>query len=235
MLTPRILVTRPLPQAEVTADQIRANGGDPVIEPLMTIRDHPENLPNTTFSAILTTSQEAIKALALTTTPRQTPLWCAGKRSKLLAHELGFTNVRAPETSGAQGLLEDFMARMDPSTGPILYASGDVITLDLATELALRGYDCTRAILYSTEAAESLSQPLEELDGIVFFSKRSVDIFLTLLGSKPTAPLHAAFLSMEIANHAQQAPWKSITIPDNMNSEQMIGHLIRKIHDDKTR
>jgi uroporphyrinogen-III synthase len=181
----RLLVTRPEPDNARTATALRANGHEVVLAPLL----HIEAVPNVDlgappWSAILITSANGARALALAGHPRRgelmtLPVLAVGRSSAEAARAAGFTDV-----SSADGDAEDLAKlagqRFAGTRSPLLYLAGE----DRSGELAVPGLTVRVVVAYRAAKAEKFPLPAQaaleqgSIDGVLHFSRRSVDSYL---------------------------------------------------------
>lgn len=124
----RVLVTRPQPVADVTAQRLHALGHDPVVVPLT----HAVNDPQAArlalrqpHSAIAVTSAQALRVLADPTVApaldRQTRIFCVGTATAHAARALGFCSVVTGLGDG-EGLARTIL---DAAPTALLYLAGN--------------------------------------------------------------------------------------------------------------
>ncbi|MEI8294906.1 MAG: uroporphyrinogen-III synthase [Alphaproteobacteria bacterium] len=186
-MTPELtLITRPRREANILASQLRAAGVSVIVDPLLEVVTHPEALPDLAgITTLVTTSANAIHALAMTSVDRTLPLWCVGDASAATAKSLGFQNVQTAGGS-VQSLLDCLLTADKQAIGQVIYLRGDVIRFDLKHALCERGYLAQEACLYKTQEAltfseEALQAMLDQhLANVLFFSPRAVRIFARL-------------------------------------------------------
>lgn len=182
----RLLVTRPEPQGVRTATALRALGHDVTLAPLMHIEPVADvDLGRETFTAVLTTSANAMRFLA--THPRRAelialPLLTVGTRSAEAAREAGFRRIQS-----ADGDFHDLVAlvrKTQTASGPLLYLAGENRSGDLAGALAPDGYAVRMVVVYrarvDTRLPEDVAHALRGggIDGVLHYSKRSAETFL---------------------------------------------------------
>jgi uroporphyrinogen-III synthase len=218
----RLLVTRPLDDAQALADRLAERGHDATIEPLLTIApDLRAPLPLDGVRGLVFTSANGVRAFALRSPRRDLPVFAVGAATAAAAREAGFAAVASAE--GDVAALEELIAaRASPADGPLLHVAGAVVAGDLAGRLAARGYDLRRATLYAAEPATRLSAAARaaleggRLDGAMLFSPRTAEIFVALT-AEPS--LRAAVggltlfaLSRAVADAAAPAGWRRIVV-----------------------
>jgi uroporphyrinogen-III synthase len=182
----RILITRPEPDGERTAQKLRARGCDVLLGPVLRIRHLEEaDLGAGPWDAVAMTSANAAHAierhsrrLELTRLPTLT----VGRRTADAARTVGFTNIASAhgnEQALAQ-LIGDRMARGKK----ILYLVGEDRAGDLAVAVAPHGVRVEIVVVYRAVAAERLPDAASaalragEVNGVLHFSRRSAVIYL---------------------------------------------------------
>ena len=100
------------------------------------------------------------------------------------ARYAGFKDVTSASGDG-RDLVRKAGARFMGSVRPLLYLAGEERARDLAGELGAFGVAVHTAVVYHTAAAESLPAAVQaaigagDVDGVLHFSKRSVENYLT--------------------------------------------------------
>jgi uroporphyrinogen-III synthase len=183
----RVLVTRPLDDAEETAAKLIARGHAPVIAPLLEIRfrDGAE-IALDNIQAVLVTSANGIRALAARTRGGDVRVLAVGAQSADAARDAGFANVE--HAGGDVAALADLtIARLKPEGGVLFHAAGADTRGQLAERLAASGFTVRSEVLYDAIASTALP-PLalsaltkRELDAVLFFSPRTAKTFAGLV------------------------------------------------------
>ncbi|MET0868138.1 MAG: uroporphyrinogen-III synthase [Pseudorhodoplanes sp.] len=183
----RLLLTRPTPEAERSAEALHARGHDVVFAPMLEI----ENIPAVTleggpWSAVLMTSGNAARALAVH--PRRDEIvtlrcFVVGRQTAEAARLAGFNEVLSANGDG--GDLAQLVARdLADKSQPLLYLAGDDRARDMAAELASAGLRLETIVVYRAVAArrfaEDISAALQAglIDGVLHYSRRSTAIFV---------------------------------------------------------
>jgi len=175
----RVLVTRPIEDAERTAAALRARGHEAIVSPLMEIRfvDGAEVLLED-VQAILVTSANCVRALARRTSRRDLPVFAVGPQTTLAARAGGFADVRDAD-GDASDLAETASRWLDPRRGAVLHSVGRDRTGELAASLEAAGFIVRTEVLYQADTASALSREAEaslkngQLDAVMLFSPRS--------------------------------------------------------------
>src|SRR5215469_13939273 len=90
----RVLVTRPVDDAEETAAELRARGHSPIIAPLLEI-EFVDGTPIVLdgVSAVLATSSNGVRAFAKRVDRRDLTVFAVGSHTASTARALGFSDV----------------------------------------------------------------------------------------------------------------------------------------------
>ncbi len=194
----RLVVTRPEPDASRTAEALGKLGHEPILSPMLDILlDPAAALPEHAFQAVLVTSGNAVRALALHVDRARLvplPLFAVGDQTAVEARRAGFAQARS-----AGGAVDDLAAMaaaaLDPAGGPLLYAAGTAQAGDLAGMLTSRGFSVETAIVYEARARLRLAAAAAEAlrrgaaDGVLLYSRRSAAAFALALRAEGLAPL----------------------------------------------
>jgi uroporphyrinogen-III synthase len=182
----RLLVTRPEPDNERTADALRALGHEVTLAPLLRIEAVIDaDLGTPPWSAILLTSANGARAIALHRRMRELamlPVLAVGQGSADAARSAGFADVSSADGDGGD-LARLAAARLKGERSPLLYLSGEDRARDLGGELARHGLTVRTTVVYRAAKA-SLSAHVQtalverRIDGVVHFSRRSVESYL---------------------------------------------------------
>ena len=188
----RILVTRPLPDAERTAARLRALGHEPVVAPVLAIEPSGDPAPAGPFDALLVTSVNAVPALA--GSGLAGPVFAVGPRTGAALREAGLPAVRvAADALALAGLVRTELA------------AGDV---EQARSLAEAGFALTTWVAYAAVAAPALPEAAAralaagDLDAALHYSRRSAEILLHRAGAAGLETALAALAHVCISDDA---------------------------------
>ncbi|HKO06490.1 MAG TPA: uroporphyrinogen-III synthase, partial [Alphaproteobacteria bacterium] len=214
----RVLITRPLEEAQALAALLAERGIASLIDPLLEIRPLPSvELSLAGVQALIFTSANGVRAFAERESGRTLPVYAVGARTAEVARAAGFTEVES-----AQGALADLArlvrARLDPRRGALLHGAGAVVKGELAELLAADGFTLRRVVLYEAVPASALQQATRaalaagELDAVLFFSPRTAATFVSLAEAAglagACARLRAISLSPAVAEEAGALAWR---------------------------
>jgi uroporphyrinogen-III synthase len=186
----RLLVTRPLPDAERTAAALRTNGHAVTITPLL----HVETLADAElgagpWAAILVTSANAARAIAghkRIAELRALPVLAVGERSAAAMRSAGFTHLSSAE--GAASDLTRSVAERLKHGEPLLYLAGADRSADIAADLAAQNFLVRTVVVYRAIQADVLPEAAAEalkggIGGVVHFSRRSAEAYVNVTRS----------------------------------------------------
>lgn len=184
----RILVTRPQPDAQTTAQLLRARGHDVLVAPLLQIVPDVDTpaLDLAGMQAVLITSANGLRALAAATPVRTVPVLAVGDASAAAARHEGFVQV-ASASGDVTSLAALVRETLDPGAGKLLHVAGSVTAGDLSGDLAQSGFEVEKLALYRAETPETLPEPVRialenrEIDAVALYSPRSAKVFVELV------------------------------------------------------
>lgn len=184
-----ILVTRPEPDNQATADALRARGFAPLLAPVLLFQPLPFRDDETRrYDGVILTSTNALRAIAqqpIVQRLRDLPVFAVGERTAQAAREALFTDVRSAD-GDAIALRELILAGLPGKKKgkSLLYLSAAEISRDLGEDLAPHGVAVERIPVYRmSEAIEIPSQISEalahhEIRAILHYSRRSALAFV---------------------------------------------------------
>ena len=185
-----VLVTRPLPDGETTAADLRARGIQAITAPMLRFEPFGFRNDDVAYGGVLVTSVNALRAVesALAgSSLLKLPLFAVGERTAAAARAAGFAEVVAGEGDAAalrDLVIENAKAKKLKKAKPLLYLAGEELARDLAGELANKGFEVVTQITYRMVPAKSL--PGEVVDGfaagrieaVLHYSRRSARAFV---------------------------------------------------------
>ena len=182
----RVLVTRPEPDAERTAQKLRARGCDVLLAPVLRIEPIVDaDLGAGPWDAVALTSANA--AHALKQHPRRKelvalPVLTVGRRTAEAARAAGFTDVASADAN--EQALAGLISSRYRGGIKILYLAGEDRAGDLAAAVAPKDIRFETVVVYRAVAAQHLAPPVAAalkagtVDGVAHFSRRSAAIYL---------------------------------------------------------
>ncbi|MGP1394800.1 MAG: uroporphyrinogen-III synthase [Inquilinaceae bacterium] len=222
----RFLVTRPAEDAAVTIALLAEKGHEGIAAPLLRIEpvaDAAADLADSLADAqaLMFTSANGVRAFAALSPRRDLPVLTVGAASAAAARAVGFARVES-----ADGAIDDLVrlarSRCDPAAGVLVHGGGAHVAGDLGRALAADGFAVRRAILYRAVAVDRLPDPAATaladggLDGILFFSPRTAEVFARLARSAHLAgrlsSVRALCISDAVIPHLDTLGWARIEV-----------------------
>jgi uroporphyrinogen-III synthase len=182
----RLLVTRPEPDGERTAQKLRAQGYDVMLAPMLSVEMFDRaDFGAGPWGAVVMTSANAARALQRHSRRGEAmaaPVFAVGRRTAEAARAVGCREVLS-----ADGDVQD-LVRLIASQGlagvPILYLAGEERSGDLAGELATLGLQVRTVMVYRAVPVMTFPPIVQEtltagaIEGALHFSRRSAEIYV---------------------------------------------------------
>jgi uroporphyrinogen-III synthase len=243
----RLLVTRPLAEAERTAAALQQRGHDALIAPVLTIAPVADAaFDPTLFDAIVMTSGNAARALMshpVLHRAQALPVFAVGGRTAQAARDAGFSDVMSAEGDAADLLAlvrgrfaQETRLGTQPGTR-LLYLAGSDRSRDLAAELGRDGIRVETLVVYRADAAVRLSDAAAQAirtgtaQGVLHYSRRSTVIFLDCADAGgldvPVAMLRHYCLSPRAAEPLNARHFKHVAVATHPD-ENALFDLIAK-------
>jgi uroporphyrinogen-III synthase len=184
-----VLVTRPAPDNDATADALRGRGFEPLLAPMLSFQALRFQIEEgREFRGLIVTSTNALRAIAGSAQLahlQDLPLFAVGARTAQAACDIGFRNVRAAE-GDASALRELIVAKAPERRGvaPLLYLSATDVSRDLTGELGLRGVNVAAIAVYRMVQLDDFAEPVraafasQTIEAVLHFSRRSALAFI---------------------------------------------------------
>ncbi len=232
----RLLVTRPIDDAEPLAERLHAMGHTILLAPVLEIQILAGiPLPLEGVQAVLATSANGVRAFAHASHRRDLPLFAVGPATARAARAAGFGTVERGSGGDAPALAAHIVARLSPANGSLLHAAGNVVRGDFQTTLEAHGFRVRRVVLYRAEPVARLDDGAEQaigaggLDGVLLHSPRSAREFVRLVAqarlSGACAELTAYCLSHEVAKASTAVAWRTVHIAARPDQEALLALL----------
>lgn len=238
---PRLLVTRPLEDAEALVRRLGALGFACAVEPMLSMvwLDGPAPALDD-VQALLFTSANGVRGYVRRTDRRDRPVYAVGDATAAAARNAGFASVESA-SGDVYALAALVRARLDPSGGALLHVAGSKVAGDLAGMLGEAGFTLRRAVLYDAVPASRLSDGTatifrtSDLCGVLFFSPRTARSFVKLLAEAGLADrcrtVDAFCLSPAVAEAARAygdqgvTPWRRVRVAPRPEQDALLGLL----------
>lgn len=190
-----ILVTRPQPDNDATADALRARGFEALAAPMLRFERMPVSLDaDAPCDAVIVTSANAVRALdgqPVLAALARLPVFAVGDRTAQAARDAGFAQVVSAQ--GDAGALRALVAKrakklgLGPGAG-LLYLAGADLSRDLAGELGTHGFHVTTKTAYRMAPVAALPDDVlaafaaGTIDAVLHYSRRSARAFFQAAG-----------------------------------------------------
>jgi len=226
----RLLITRPQPDADEIAAELRQRGHQCLVTPVLEIVTYPADLNFDGVQALLVTSRDGIRGLVAVSERRDIPVLAVGPGTEEAAAAAGFATLAGSgNVSGLDALVR---ATVNPDAGTLLWITGKHVRGDLRADLRAAGYDVVRHVLYDAQMVSEIppacaaALQANEIDGALFFSPRTAQTFvriLTMAGLESTARSVTAFcLSPAIAAALAGLPWREVAIAGRTDRDALL-------------
>lgn len=236
LMARNILITRPVPDAHATTEQLQALGFSCFIEPMLDI-SYRENAKEQLAEALkdncilLITSTNAIRALQNLSASTHIPVITVGDATLHTAREAGFGNVVS--AGGNVQTLAEFVRTHYTNKQSFIYARAGIVSENLSQQLARQGFDVTDITVYDANPKTSLSEEFKtrylsgHFDTALFFSRRTAETFLSLLrkdilSMAPLAQIELFCLSRQVAQPFENTTVKNIRTAPAPTSESLL-------------
>jgi uroporphyrinogen-III synthase len=186
-----VLVTRPYPDSETTAEALRARGFEVLLAPML--RFEPLGFADDAeidYGAVIATSANALRAIEpqlAASRLRKLPLFAVGGHTASAAVTAGFAKVIAAkgDAAGLRDLvLESVRAKLVKKAAVLLYLAGADLARDLAGELGERGFSVVTQTTYRMIPVPSLPRAAcdafaaNAVEAVLHYSRRSARAFM---------------------------------------------------------
>ena len=143
-----VLLTRPLEDCSEMIIKFQSLGHRVSHLPLLIIEKiNHEEVNFLDYGAIIFTSANAVKFLNLNTLNKNIMCFCVGDMTEKKARSAGFPNTISAE-GNVSNLKELILKNYETKDKPLLYVSGETISVDLDKQLLNEGYNIKRIINY---------------------------------------------------------------------------------------
>ena len=186
-----ILVTRPHPDNQATAENLRARGHVVLLAPVLKFEPvafHDEG--ETGYSAIIVTSANAIRGVAPQLRDRgllELPLFAVGEHTAAVARDIGFTKVLVAGGDAASlrdKLMQGARDKVLKKKSTLLYLAGADLSRDLGGELGAEGFSVVTQTTYRMAPVNILPREVSDgfaahgIEAVLHYSRRSARAFL---------------------------------------------------------
>ena len=190
-----ILLTRPLEDCSEMILKFKSLGHQVSHLPLLTIEKIKyEKINFYNYSGIIFTSANAIKFLDINKLDKNIMCFCVGDATEKKARSAGFLNTIAA-SGNVSNLKELILQNYIFKNKPLLYISGEIISIDLDQQLLKDGYLIKRVVNYKVNQSRTYDENfVKELklnmpDIVYLYSQNSAYSFLNFIKLNQTENL----------------------------------------------
>ena len=184
-----ILLTRPLEDCSEMIVKFKSLGHQVSHLPLVSIEKVVHKKINfQEYGGLIFTSANAVKFLNHEEISKTIQCFCVGEVTEKKARNHGFQNTIAAE-GNVSNLKELILQNYDLSDGPLLYLSGETISVDLDQQLLNEGYSVKRIINYRVSQNQNFDREFVKVlkqnmpDIAYVYSQNSASSFLNFIKS----------------------------------------------------
>lgn len=229
----KLFITRPEIDGLKTAEKLKKLGHVVAMFPIIKIefvKGH--NIKKA--DALIFTSKNGVRSIGNMDIDKGILIFTIGKQTAIEAKKLGFKRVFS--ANGSQNTLLDLILLHGSSPkGSFVHLSGEHIKDDLVGILNSKNLRAERQITYKAIALKKMPSKLieaiksKELDGGIFYSIRSANIFKDMVEknhlNEDTKNLTAFVLSENIKDSLNKEEWKNIIVAPNPNETSLINQI----------
>ena len=185
----KILVTRPEPDASLTAERLRAMGYEVLVAPMLETVFSTEPLEDVSNTDLVVTSRNGVRALAKLASPEvleATTLYTVGDATAELARDVGFKHIH----SGA-GTVDHLVDLIGPAKAEdckqFIYVCGRDRKGKLEDKLQAKGWQVSVAVRYYSDPVDHFSPDVlsaiksQKIDAVLLYSNRTAEAFKALI------------------------------------------------------
>ena len=185
----RVLVTRPEPDASLTAERLRAMGYEVLVAPMLKTVLSTDPLDDIGTGNFVVTSRNGVRALAKLVsqeTRDATTLYTVGDATAALARDVGFKHVRS-----AAGTVDDLVELIGPAntddSKQLIYACGRDRKGGLENKLRAKDWQVNVAVRYHSDPVDHFSPDIlsafkgQKIDAVLLYSNRTAEAFEGLI------------------------------------------------------
>jgi len=230
---PKMLVTRPAPDAHDTILRLDALGIEGIAAPLLERASLPAELPDAGgLAGLVLTSVNALRTLEENDAVqpyRGLEVFAVGERTAAATRAAGFAKVAV--AGGNFGQLVELIVGRRPG-GPLFYPAAKHQSGDLAQALAPAGVAVLTVPVYEMQAAAALPEAVmtglrdSQYDAALFYSRRTAETFVGLVAGwlEPAARARLAVLclSEQVAAPLLAAHFVRVELTDQPSEEAMM-------------
>jgi uroporphyrinogen-III synthase len=234
----RVLVTRPMPEAEATAARLLILGHEPLVAPLFRAEPVASPIIPRDATAFAITSPRTIAFLSdkVVASMRDRPAFAVGDRTAEALREAGFRDVRS--AAGDVRALATLIAQAGlPAGATILSPGGETRAGDLGAALERAGLRLEAPVVYRMVSEPALPATIhgalaaQRIDAALHYSPNAASVLLRLIEDaglvEPGAHFLHACLSEAVAAPLRARGWVKLAVADTPDEDALLTALFR--------
>jgi uroporphyrinogen-III synthase len=249
-----VLVTRPSPDIDRTADALRALGFAVLRAPMLRFEpvplpadlgQEPGDATDQAIGALIVTSANALRAVAPQlegSALKKRPLYVVGAQTASAAREAGFAKVISAD--GDAAALRDLIAdgvkqRIFRKRDTLLYLAAADISRDLAGELAASGFNVVTQTVYRMAQVTNLPPDVCDafaangVEAVLHYSRRSAEAFVAAARSGgveiSALAVPQCCISATVAEVLREAGAAQVTVAARPDENELLEGLARAL------
>ncbi|MEP1444328.1 MAG: uroporphyrinogen-III synthase [Hyphomicrobiales bacterium] len=185
----RVLITRPEPDASLSAERLRAAGYEVLVAPMLKTVFSKKPLDDEQKTDLVVTSRNGVRVLADIASEQMRAdriLYTVGDATAALAHEAGFKNIRS--SAGTVDQLVDLIGLPNlKDNKKLIYVCGRDRKGGLEDKLQAKGWRVDVAVRYHANCVDHFSADVlnaikdQKIDAVLFYSNRTAEAFNALV------------------------------------------------------
>jgi uroporphyrinogen-III synthase len=218
----KVWITRAEPGASATAERLKALGHQPLVGPLLTVRD-VDSGPPPAFAALAFTSGNGVAAFARRSDVRDAPVFTVGDATARAAEKAGYTDVHSAD-GDVEALTRLILAAPRPS-GLILHPCAAEPAGDLVGALTAEGLNAQRLTVYETALAAALPEAATQAEAALFHSPRAGEALAALVQPGSMGLMAAYVLSPSCTEPLAELGFRSMAVAETPHEASLLALL----------
>ena len=221
----RIWVTRAEPGAARTSARLKALGHQPLVGPLLFVRD-VESASPPPFAALAFTSANGAAAFARRDPERGKPVFTVGDTTALAARQAGYSDVRSAD--GDVEALAELILSESPLPGLVLHACAAEPAGDLVGALKAGGQKAERLTVYEAALADALPEGALDAEAVLVHSPRAGEALAALVPPGSVGAMAAYVLSPSCTEPLAGLGFRSVAVAETPHEASLLALLPTK-------
>lgn len=226
-----VLITRPKEKALILSEQLKLDGFQTIVEPVLRLSFIEYNLPGLQpYDAFIFTSTYAVEAFDISLIKPECVVFCVGHNTmKSLQEKKCSCPIIVAENS--QKLVSKIIDNENYRSKHFFYIRGEFVSLDLRIFLKSKGVNIGDLVVYSMQEIPNFSDELRQslidrsVDIIPFFSSRTAEVFVGNAQkanlSRYLSKISVLCFSRSMLDCLKSVQWKNVQACENSNFQSM--------------